>query len=222
MPYGFDSRQRHHLYRGVEQLVARRAHNPEVVWFKSHPRNQKEKSHRVRLFFLTMDVICTLRFLDYEADERSSLGAKRCRRKAEEGAVSALPRSKKARISTERCPTAFSGTAKRLSRRSRRKITGRSCGSSPTPATKKFLGVFRGYFFGCYPSRRLGISSPREVRCISSKAALPPLYLITRQRAFSCDLMIYKTKVLMICNSCGIDDIQRLAPLMLLLLLCIH
>ena len=26
-------------YRGVEQLVARRAHNPEVVWFKSHPRN---------------------------------------------------------------------------------------------------------------------------------------------------------------------------------------
>ena len=29
------------LYRGVEQLVARRAHNPEVVRFKSHPRNQK-------------------------------------------------------------------------------------------------------------------------------------------------------------------------------------
>ena len=28
-------------HRGVEQLVARRAHNPEVVWFKSHPRNHK-------------------------------------------------------------------------------------------------------------------------------------------------------------------------------------
>ena len=27
-------------YRGVEQLVARRAHNPEVVRFKSHPRTQ--------------------------------------------------------------------------------------------------------------------------------------------------------------------------------------
>ena len=25
-------------YRGVEQLVARRAHNPKVVRFKSHPR----------------------------------------------------------------------------------------------------------------------------------------------------------------------------------------
>ena len=31
-------------YRGVEQLVARRAHNPEVVWFKSHPRNQNKNS----------------------------------------------------------------------------------------------------------------------------------------------------------------------------------
>ena len=34
-------------YRGVEQLVARRAHNPEVVWFKSHPRNQKSSFVRM-------------------------------------------------------------------------------------------------------------------------------------------------------------------------------
>jgi len=34
-----------------------------------------------------------------------------------------------------------------------------------------------------YPSRRLGISSPHNVRCISS--APLGLYLITRQRAFS-------------------------------------
>ena len=27
-------------YRGVEQLVARRAHNPKVMWFKSLLRNQ--------------------------------------------------------------------------------------------------------------------------------------------------------------------------------------
>ncbi len=26
-------------YRGVEQLVARRAHNPKVMWFKSLLRN---------------------------------------------------------------------------------------------------------------------------------------------------------------------------------------
>ena len=35
-----------------------------------------------------------------------------------------------------------------------------------------------------------GISSPREVRCISSRR-VAPLYLITRQRAFPCGLMIY-------------------------------
>ena len=29
-------------YRGVEQLVARRAHNPKVVRFDSHPRYQCE------------------------------------------------------------------------------------------------------------------------------------------------------------------------------------
>ena len=28
-----------HQCRGVEQLVARRAHNPKVAWFKSRPRN---------------------------------------------------------------------------------------------------------------------------------------------------------------------------------------
>ena len=34
-------------YRGVEQMVARRAHNPEVVRFKSHPRNQTTPPRRV-------------------------------------------------------------------------------------------------------------------------------------------------------------------------------
>ena len=34
-------------YRGVEQLVARRAHNPEVVWFKSHLRNHIERPKKM-------------------------------------------------------------------------------------------------------------------------------------------------------------------------------
>ena len=42
--YRFDPGHRHHIYRGVEQLVARRAHNPEAVWFKSHLRNQTKQS----------------------------------------------------------------------------------------------------------------------------------------------------------------------------------
>ena len=41
MVYIIQALTRARKYRGVEQLVARRAHNPEVVWFKSHPRNQK-------------------------------------------------------------------------------------------------------------------------------------------------------------------------------------
>ena len=38
--YGFDSRFRHHIAEW-SSLVARRAHNPKVVWFKSRLRNQK-------------------------------------------------------------------------------------------------------------------------------------------------------------------------------------
>ena len=54
-------------------------------------------------------------------------------------------------------------------------------GSNPaTPANKKELLSTRSSFF-VYPSRRLGISSPHEVRCISSAPA--GLYLITRKRA---------------------------------------
>ena len=51
--YRFDPGHRHHRtdrkipYRGVEQLVARRAHNPEVVRFKSHPRNHIVKPKKI-------------------------------------------------------------------------------------------------------------------------------------------------------------------------------
>ena len=57
-------------------------------------------------------------------------------------------------------------------------------------ANKKELLSTKSSFF-VYPSRRLGISSPREVRRISS--APLGLYLITRQRASTCGLMIYNT-----------------------------
>ena len=44
-------------YRGVEQMVARRAHNPEVVRFKSHPRNQTKTLDLIQsgvLFFVSI------------------------------------------------------------------------------------------------------------------------------------------------------------------------
>ena len=57
----------------------------------------------------------------------------------------------------------------------------------PPPTKTEHLSTDKCSVF-VYPSRRLGISSPREVRCISS--APSGLYFITRQRVFSCGLMI--------------------------------
>ena len=60
-------------YRGVEQLVARRAHNPEVVWFKSHLRNQKSKvAHCATLLFCLWCVSRRIT-VSCEADNRSRL-----------------------------------------------------------------------------------------------------------------------------------------------------
>ena len=53
-------------------LVARRAHNPKVVWFKSRLRNQKE-STPCGCFFLVKEGLYK-RSSGYETDERSSLG----------------------------------------------------------------------------------------------------------------------------------------------------
>ena len=64
-------------------------------------------------------------------------------------------------------------------------------GSSPAGGAKKKDRFLKRSFF--YPSHRLGISSPRKVRCISSKRQNQSafLHLITHQRAFFCGLMIY-------------------------------
>ena len=51
------------LYRGVEQMVARRAHNPEVVRFKSHPRNQKRFHSRYNFGYgILLYILKTHRF----------------------------------------------------------------------------------------------------------------------------------------------------------------
>ena len=43
--YRFDPGFRHHYIAGWSSPVARRAHNPKVVRFKSHSRNQKNSNH---------------------------------------------------------------------------------------------------------------------------------------------------------------------------------
>ena len=74
--------------------------------------------------------------------------------------------------------------------------------SNPTSATnKKGTFVYQRFLFLFIHCESNGISSPREVRCISSRAAKAPLYLITLQCAsplrlddmqFLVELMIYK------------------------------
>ena len=49
--YRFDPGFRHHNIAGWSSLAARRAHNPKVVRFKSHLRNQKRK-HTLVVCFL--------------------------------------------------------------------------------------------------------------------------------------------------------------------------
>ena len=60
----------------------------------------------------------------------------------------------------------------------------------PAPTKREHLSTDKCSLF-VYPSRRLGISSRRSRVYHQGRNA--PLYLITRQRAFSCGLMIYNT-----------------------------
>ena len=50
--YRFDPGFRHHNIAGWSSLAARRAHNPKVVRFKSHLRNQRLVKRRVFFFCL--------------------------------------------------------------------------------------------------------------------------------------------------------------------------
>jgi len=62
---------------------------------------------------------------------------------------------------------------------------------------------------------RIFLSKPQAWHIITARSAAyiikggsPPLHLITRQRAFCRRLDDIQHFVLMICNSCGIDDIH--------------
>ena len=57
-------------------------------------------------------------------------------------------------------------------------------------------------------SKPTGLVYHHASACISSRAATPPLYLITPSGVYICRLDDIQNFVLMICNSCEIDDIQ--------------
>ena len=49
--YRFEPGFRHHIAEW-SSLVARRAHNPKVMWFKSHLRNQRKEKQPILSAFL--------------------------------------------------------------------------------------------------------------------------------------------------------------------------
>ncbi len=57
--YRFDPGFRHQYIAEWSSLVARRAHNPKVAWFKSRLRNQKQKQSNGLLFCFWNDVFRT-------------------------------------------------------------------------------------------------------------------------------------------------------------------
>jgi len=73
-------------------------------------------------------------------------------------------------------------------------------------AAEKELLTNKSSFF-VYPSRRLGISLTHEVQRILS--APTELDLITRQRAFSCGLMIYTLLALMLVLAIDAEKCSR-------------
>ncbi len=115
--YRFDPGFRHHYIAEWSSPVARRAHNPKVMWFKSHLRNQTKEKQPIGLFFLLSG---------YENDERGSLGQRS--RKAM-GMAFWQAVSSKARVFGRAACRARKTTRDEDGREA---ITRRSCGSNPS------------------------------------------------------------------------------------------
>ena len=109
------------IYRGVEQLVARRAHNPKAVGSSPASATIKPSEFLRRFSFLSSG---------YETDERSSLGmaVRRCLRQNKASAISAAVE----KIEDQRKPDDFFGH-----RKAARSDNPKAVGSSPASATIK-------------------------------------------------------------------------------------
>ena len=70
IPYRFDPGFRHQFYIAEwSSLVARRAHNPKVMWFKSHLRNHSKSTCLASAFLV---LFCLKRFIYLPYDIRLS------------------------------------------------------------------------------------------------------------------------------------------------------
>ncbi len=117
-------------YRGMEQLVARRAHNPKVVGSSPSPAT-KRKSTQTGAFLFGSESALKLPLLRYESDERGSLGFNFDRRRWRgEGEIETA--------AVERWRKSARGGAPDSFRAPQRAGTDnpKVVGSSPSPATK--------------------------------------------------------------------------------------
>ena len=106
---------------------------------------------------------CSIRFSEYETDERGSLGHVPSRRGADEGTVRALPRSKKRRIRCESIPNVFLGTAKWFSKAKPWKNNpGGRVVQVPPPQPKRKPSIRMVFLFG----------KKRTLRCMKHEVAL--------------------------------------------------
>ena len=117
-------------YRGVEQLEARRAHNPEVVGSSPASATRKDSHPSGWLSFLSATAELVLWPPGYETDERSSLGKRgaRCRWQMQRPERSAAVD----KIEDQRKPDDFTGH-----RKPARSDNPEVVGSSPASATIK-------------------------------------------------------------------------------------
>ena len=73
--YRFDPGFRHHHIAEWSSLVARRAHNPKVMRFKSHLRNQRKEAVHLDCFFLSLrEVAGDLSLVTFEVMSSRSQG----------------------------------------------------------------------------------------------------------------------------------------------------
>ena len=78
--YRFDPGFRHHYIAEWSSLVARRAHNPKVMRFKSHLRNQRNSVHRsvFRVFSFALRKRCEMEFEPHELRSMTTLRVLPC------------------------------------------------------------------------------------------------------------------------------------------------
>ena len=147
--------------RGVEQSVARRAHNPEVVGSSPSPATIKNSTHTSGCFFLCLrESVINEWHIGYEHDERCSLGI--CCERILWMKKRARNRAVVEKIKEKRKPDNFFGKPQPGTKGDNPEVVG----SSPSPATiKKNTHNSGCFFYACEKTCMSEIGYEHDERC---------------------------------------------------------